>query len=75
MFFTGPPVSGRCTAVDAFGACVAMAPEAVCYYNRSLAYAGLGVQDRARLDLERARALDPGLVASPPRSRRLLVPR
>ena len=56
-------------AVDAFGACVALAPEAVCYYNRSLAYAGLGAEERARLDLERARELDPSLVASPPRPR------
>ena len=68
---------GRCAllrnrhaeAVDAFGACVALAPEAVCYYNRSLAYAGLGARERARLDLERARELDPSLVASPPRPR------
>jgi tetratricopeptide (TPR) repeat protein len=52
-------------AVDAFGACVALAPEAVCYYNRSLAYAGLGAHDRARLDLERARALDPNLHVNP----------
>jgi eukaryotic-like serine/threonine-protein kinase len=57
-------------AVDAFGACVALAPEAVCYYNRSLAYAGLGARDRARRDLERARELDPSLVASPRRPRR-----
>ncbi len=68
---------GRCAllrhrhaeAVDAFGACIALAPEAVCYYNRSLAYAGLGDRERARLDLERARALDPSLVASPPQPR------
>jgi serine/threonine protein kinase len=74
---------GRCAllrnrhaeAVDAFGACVALAPEAVCYYNRSLAYAGLGDRDRARLDRDRARELDPGLVASPPRPRRRPVPR
>jgi serine/threonine protein kinase len=66
---------GRCAllrsrhaeALDAFGACVALAPEAVCYYNRSLAYAGLGASDRARLDLERARELDPDFVASLPR--------
>jgi serine/threonine protein kinase len=66
---------GRCAlfrnrhaeALDAFGACVALAPEAVCYYNRSLAYAGLGASERARLDLERARELDPDLVASLPR--------
>jgi tetratricopeptide (TPR) repeat protein len=66
---------GRCAllrnrhaeALDAFGACVALAPEAVCYYNRSLAYAGLGASDRAGLDLERARDLDPDLVASLPR--------
>ena len=65
---------GRCAllrhhhaeAVDAFGACVALAPEAVCYYNRTLAYAGLGAEGRARLDLERARELDPGLFASAP---------
>jgi serine/threonine protein kinase len=65
---------GRCAllrhrhaeAVDAFGACVALAPVAVCYYNRALAYAGLGAEGRARLDLERARELDPGLFASAP---------
>ncbi len=56
-------------AVDAFGACVALAPEAVCYYNRSLAYAGLGAKESARLDLERARELDSSLVAPPPRQR------
>jgi serine/threonine protein kinase len=68
---------GRCAllhhryaeAVDAFGACIALAPEAVCYYSRSLAYAGLGDRERARLDLERARALDPSLVASQPHPR------
>jgi serine/threonine protein kinase len=67
---------GRCAllrnryaeALDAFGACVALAPEAVCYHNRSLAYAGLGVTERARLDLERARELDPDSVAALPRS-------
>jgi tetratricopeptide (TPR) repeat protein len=49
-------------AVDAFGASVALAPGAgVCYFNRGLAYEGLGVHDRARLDLERARRLDPKL--------------
>jgi serine/threonine protein kinase len=66
---------GRCAllrnryaeALDAFGACVAVAPEAVCYYNRSLAYAGLGASERAGLDLERARKLDPDLVAALPR--------
>jgi eukaryotic-like serine/threonine-protein kinase len=66
---------GRCAllrnrypeALDAFGACVALTPEAVCYYNRSLAYAGLGASERARLDLERARQLDPDLVAALPR--------
>ncbi|QEH32232.1 Serine/threonine-protein kinase Pkn1 [Aquisphaera giovannonii] len=66
---------GRCAllrnrpaeAVDAFGACVALAPEAVCYFNRSLAYAGLGVADRSRDDLARARAIDAGLTALPPR--------
>jgi serine/threonine protein kinase len=65
---------GRCAllrgrhaeAVDAFGACVALAPEAVCYYNRALAYAGLGAEGRARLDLDRARELDPGLFAPAP---------
>jgi tetratricopeptide (TPR) repeat protein len=57
-------------AVDAFGACVALAPEAVCYYNRSLAYAGLGAKERARLDVKRARELDPSLVASPQRPKR-----
>jgi tetratricopeptide (TPR) repeat protein len=57
---------GRCAeAVDAFGACVALAPEAVCYYNRHLAYAGLGDHNRARLDLERARTLDPDLHVNP----------
>ena len=40
-------------AVDAFGACVALAPVAVCYYNRSLAYAGLGARERARRDFKR----------------------
>ena len=55
-------------AIDAFGACVALAPEAACYYNRSLAYAGLGVQSHARLDLERARELDPSLVDGPSHS-------
>jgi eukaryotic-like serine/threonine-protein kinase len=66
---------GRCAllrnryaeALDAFGACAALAPEAVCYYNRSLAYAGLGATQRAWLDLERARKLDPDLVAALPR--------
>jgi eukaryotic-like serine/threonine-protein kinase len=66
---------GRCAllrnryaeALDAFGACVALTPEAVCYFNRSLAYAGLGASERARLDLERARQLDPDLVAALPR--------
>jgi tetratricopeptide (TPR) repeat protein len=70
---------GRCAllryrhaeALDAFGACIALAPEAVCYYNRSLAYAGLGVSERAWLDLRRARELDPDLVASLPRPRLL----
>ena len=65
---------GRCAllrnryaeALDAFGACVALTPEAVCYYNRSLAYAGLGASERAWLDLERARKLDPDLVAALP---------
>jgi hypothetical protein len=47
-----------------------LAPEAVCYYNRSLAYSGLGAKTRARLDLERARELDPTLVASPQGPRR-----
>ena len=63
---------GRCAllrnrhaeALDAFGACVALAPEAVCYCNRALAYTGLGARECARLDLERARQLDPGLVAT-----------
>jgi eukaryotic-like serine/threonine-protein kinase len=63
---------GRCAllrnryaeALDAFGACVALGPEAVCYYNRSLAYAGLGATRLAWLDLERARKLDPDLVAA-----------
>jgi eukaryotic-like serine/threonine-protein kinase len=62
-------------AVDAFGACVALAPEAVCYYNRSLAYAGLGAKERARLDVMRARELDPSIVASPQRPKRDLVRR
>jgi serine/threonine protein kinase/tetratricopeptide (TPR) repeat protein len=49
-------------AVDAFGACVALAPrEGACYYNRGLAYEGLGVADRARHDFDRARRLDPTL--------------
>ena len=39
-------------AVDAFGACVALAPVAVCYYNRSLAYAGLGARECARRNFE-----------------------
>jgi tetratricopeptide (TPR) repeat protein len=70
---------GRCAllrfrhaeALDAFGACIALAPEAVCYYNRSLAYAGLGASERAWLDFRRARELDPDLVASLPRPRLL----
>ena len=56
-------------ALDAFGACVALAPKAACYYNRSLAYAGLGSRSNARRDLDRARELDPSLVGGPLDSR------
>jgi hypothetical protein len=49
-------------ALDAFGACVALAPEvAACRYNRGLAYAGLGEVGRARQDLAEARRVDPTL--------------
>src|SRR5262249_50675966 len=49
QFYRGQCALGRgryAEAVDAFGASVALAPHAVCYYNRSLAYAGLGADDR-----------------------------
>ena len=74
---------GRCAllrnrhaeALDAFGACVALAPEAVCYYNRSLAYAGLGAEGAARLDLERARRARSGPRAPRHRARPLRIDR
>jgi eukaryotic-like serine/threonine-protein kinase len=53
-------------AVDAFGACIALSPEAVCYYNRSLAYAGLNAIHLAQRDFERAHQLDASIAAWPP---------
>jgi tetratricopeptide (TPR) repeat protein len=55
-------------AVAAFHACVVLAPDcAWCYHNRGLAYRAAGRADRARVDFDRARALDPSLAASIPR--------
>jgi eukaryotic-like serine/threonine-protein kinase len=46
----------------AFTACTAIAPDiAGCFYNRALAFIGLGRADRALADLNRALELDPGL--------------
>ena len=47
-------------ALAAFSACVALAPDkAECFYNRGLAYRGLGREDLAARDFECARRLDP----------------
>jgi tetratricopeptide (TPR) repeat protein len=48
-------------AVAAFSVCIGTAPDAAaCYYNRALAYAGLGYREPARRDCDRALRLDPG---------------
>jgi eukaryotic-like serine/threonine-protein kinase len=49
----------------AFTACTSLAPNvAGCFYNRALAFIGLGRPDRALQDLDRALALDPGFTAA-----------
>ncbi len=52
-------------ALGAFRICVALAPDrAECYYNRALALAALKRNAEADRDFNRARTLDPSLVAS-----------
>ncbi|TMQ35162.1 MAG: tetratricopeptide repeat protein [Planctomycetota bacterium] len=52
-------------AVHSFGVAIALAPASPeCYYNRALAYAAWGKNDRALRDYDRALALAPGLAAA-----------
>jgi tetratricopeptide (TPR) repeat protein len=52
-------------AVAAFSVCIGAAPNiAGCYYNRALAYAGLGRLDQAIADYDRALAIDPAHAAA-----------
>lgn len=51
-------------AVAAFRTCIAIRPNAVCYYNRGLALEALGRIEPAKRDYGRALALDPGLASA-----------
>jgi serine/threonine protein kinase len=52
-------------AVAAFSICIGAAPEpAGCFYNRALAYEGLGCPEQARHDYDQALQLDPTLAVA-----------
>ncbi|MHC5539672.1 tetratricopeptide repeat protein, partial [Singulisphaera rosea] len=51
-------------AVATFRTCIAIRPNAVCYYNRGLALEALGKIESAKRDYGRALSLDPGLASA-----------
>jgi serine/threonine protein kinase len=58
-------------AALAFTVCTTQAPKvAGCFYNRGLAFVGLGRNDLAQRDFDRARALDPNLAELLEKSRK-----